>query len=58
MEAKCAAQKKELETEYQRQVDEMYFFDYCCYMKKNDIMHDVPSFPSNDEDAILGGPPC
>ena len=58
MESKFAAQKKELETEYQRQVDEMYFFDYHCYMKNNDIMHDVLSLPSDDEDAIPGGPPC
>ncbi|KAL6342295.1 hypothetical protein AAG906_007509 [Vitis piasezkii] len=58
MEAGFAAQKKELEMEYQRQVDEMYFFGYRCCMKKNGIMHDILSFPSNDEDAIPGGPPC
>ena len=56
MEVGFAAQKKEMETEYQRQVDEMYFFGYCCYMKKNGIMHDIPSLPSNEEDAIPGGP--
>ena len=43
--------------EYQRQVDEMYFFGYRCYMKKNGIMHDISSLPSDDEDAIPGGPP-
>ena len=32
-----AAQKKELETKYQKQVDEMYLFNYHCCMKKNDI---------------------
>ena len=58
MEAGIAAQKKELETEYQRQVDEMYFFDYRCCMKKNGIMHDVLSLPCDDEDVIPGGPPC
>ena len=57
MEARFAAQKKELEIEYQRQVDEIYFFGYHCCMKKNDIMHDIPFLPSDDEDAILVGPP-
>ena len=57
MKAEFATQKKKLETEYQRQVDEMYFFGYHCCMKKNGIMHDIPSIPSDDEDAILGGPP-
>ncbi|RVW20973.1 hypothetical protein CK203_112297 [Vitis vinifera] len=52
------AQKKELKTEYQRQVDEMYFFDYRCCMKKNGIMHGIPSLPSDDEDAIPGYPLC
>ena len=55
LEARFAAQNKELEEEYQKQVDEMYFFGYYCCMKKNDIMHDIPSFPSNDDDEILGG---
>ena len=57
MEVGFAAQKKKLETEYQRQVDEMYFFDYCCCMKKNGIMHDILSLPFDDENAIPGGPP-
>ncbi|KAL6323569.1 hypothetical protein AAG906_039154 [Vitis piasezkii] len=52
MDTGFAAQKNELETEYQRQVDEMYFFGYRCCMKKNGIMHDIPSLPSDDEDAI------
>ncbi|RVW33982.1 hypothetical protein CK203_100762 [Vitis vinifera] len=46
--ANFAAQKKE------KQVDEMYFIDYRCCMKKNSIMHDIPSLPSDDEDEILG----
>ena len=58
MDAGFTAQKKEMKTEYQRQVDEMYLFGYRCCMKKNDIMHDIPSLPSDDEDVILGGPPC
>ncbi|RVW97710.1 hypothetical protein CK203_028090 [Vitis vinifera] len=56
LEARFAAQK-ELETEYQRQVDEMYFFGYRCCMKKNGIMHDIHSLHSDDGDAIAGGPP-
>lgn len=39
--------------EYQKQVDEMYFLGYHCCMKKNDITHDTPSFPSNDEAEAL-----
>ena len=52
------AQKEEMEMEYQRQVDEMYFFGYRCCMKKNSIMHDIPSLPSDDEDVIPGGLSC
>ncbi|RVW64564.1 hypothetical protein CK203_048493 [Vitis vinifera] len=44
-----------MEAEYQKQVDEMYFFGYRRCMKKNDIMHDIPSLPSDDEDEIPGG---
>ncbi|KAL6319831.1 hypothetical protein AAG906_036896 [Vitis piasezkii] len=55
LEVGFVAQKKELEAEYQKQVDEMYFFGYRCCMKKNGIMHDIPSLPSDDEDEILGG---
>ena len=57
LEADFSAQKKELETEYQRQVDEMFFFGYHFCMKKNGIMHDIPSLPSDDEDVIPKGPP-
>lgn len=32
-----ADQRKELEKEYQKQVDKMYFFGYRCCMKKNGI---------------------
>ena len=56
MEASFAAQKKKLEEEYQQQVDEMYFFGYHYCMKKNGIMHDTPSFPSNEKDEVPGGP--
>ena len=57
LEANFSAQKKELEIEYQRQVDEMFFFDCHFCMKKNGIMHNIPSLPSDDEDAIPEGPP-
>ena len=30
-------QKEELEDEYQKQVDDMFFFGYRCCMKKHDI---------------------
>ena len=56
MEARFAAQKKEMEEEYQQQADEMYFFVYHCCMKKHGIMHDIPSFPSDEEDSAPGGP--
>ena len=55
MEARFATQKKKMEEEYQQQADEMYFFGYCCCMRKHRIMHDTPSFPSDEEDAIPGG---
>ena len=32
----------------------MYFFAYLCCMKKNGIMHDILSFPSDEEDAAPG----
>ena len=56
MEVSFAAQKKELEEEYQQQADEMYFFGYRCCMKKNGIMHDTPSFPSDEVDEASGAP--
>lgn len=56
LQAGFAAYEKELEAEYQKQVDEMYFFGYHCCMKKNDIMHDIPPFPSDDEHEISEGP--
>ena len=57
LEVGFVAQKKELEAEYQKQVDEMYFFGYRYCMKKNDIMHDISSIPSDDQDKIPRGPP-
>lgn len=51
------AAQKELEMEYQKQMDEMYFFGYHYCMKKNSIIHDIPSLPSDNEDEILRGSP-
>ena len=50
-----AAQKKDLEAEYQKQVDEMYFFGYRCCMKKNDITQYIHFLPINDEDEVPEG---
>lgn len=49
------AEKNELEKDYQKQVDEMFFFDYQCCIRKNDITQNIPSYPSNDEDATVSG---
>lgn len=37
LQARFVTQRKELEEEYQKQVDKMYFYGYRCCMKKNDI---------------------
>ena len=40
---------------YQQQVDDMFFYDYHCCMKRHDITDDILNIPSNDEDeAMLG----
>ena len=38
-----AAQKKDLEVNYQKQVDDMFFYGYRCCMKKHGIANDTPS---------------
>ncbi|RVX00705.1 hypothetical protein CK203_030387 [Vitis vinifera] len=55
--AEFAAQREELETEYQKQVDEMYFFGYRCYMKKNGIKRDISSIPSGEEESCAASLP-
>lgn len=51
------AQKEDLEADYQKQVNNMFFYGYQCCMKKHDIANHIPRFPSNDdEDKFLGGP--
>ena len=51
-----AAKKNELEEDYHKQVDDMFFFGYQCCIRKNDITHDIPSYPSNDEDVAINYP--
>lgn len=51
-----AAQKEEFKGEYQKQVDDMLFFGYRCYMKKNDITQNIPSYPSDDDDIAADDP--
>ena len=48
-------QKKELEAEYQKQVDDIFFYSYQYCMKKHSITQDTPSYPSNDEDEATSG---
>ena len=48
-------EKNELEMAYQQQVDGLFFYGYCCCMKKHVITDDILSIPSDDEDeAMLG----
>ena len=49
-----ATQKEDLEADYQKQVDDIFFYGYRCCMKKHDIAHYTPNFPSDDEDEFLG----
>ena len=48
-----AAQKERLEGEYQKQVDDMFFFGYQCCMKKHGITQDTPSYPSDDKEMKI-----
>ena len=49
-------EREELEADYQKQVDEMYFFGYRCCMKKHGIKRDVPSIPLGQEEKLRGKP--
>lgn len=51
-----AAEKKDMEEDYQKQVDEMFFFGYQCYMRKNYITHDIPSYPLDEKEGTISGP--
>lgn len=56
LQARFSIQKEKLEVEYQKQMDDMFFYGYRCSMKKHGITQDTPRFPSNDEDETVGGP--
>lgn len=52
-----ATQKKDLEADYQKQIDDILFYDYQRCMKNHDIANDTPIFSFDDEDdEFLGGP--
>ena len=55
-EGEFAVEREELEVDYQKQVDDMFFFDYRCCMKKHDIKRDVPSIPPGEEKKLLDKP--
>lgn len=51
------AENESLTKDYQKQVDKMFFFEYQCYMRKNDIAQDISTYHSDDDkDAIMSGP--
>ncbi|RVW62877.1 hypothetical protein CK203_060372 [Vitis vinifera] len=52
LEGEFAVEREELEADYQKQVDEMYFFSYRCCMKKHGIKRDVPSIPPSEEEKL------
>lgn len=54
-----AIEKRALMEDYQKQVDEMFFFGYQCCIRKNDITQDTSYYPSDDEeeDATVSGRP-
>ena len=42
---------------YQKQVDEMFFYGYQCCMRKNGITQDIPTYLSDDEkNATVSSP--
>ncbi|KAL6314406.1 hypothetical protein AAG906_022489 [Vitis piasezkii] len=47
---------EEFEADYQKQVDDMFFFGYRCCMKKYDIKRDIPSIPPGEEKKLLDKP--
>ncbi|KAL6323020.1 hypothetical protein AAG906_023638 [Vitis piasezkii] len=53
---RVCCREEELEADYQKQVDDMFFFGYRCCMKKNGIKRDVPSIPPGEEKKLLDKP--
>ena len=56
LEGEFVAEREELEADYQKQVDDMFFFGYRCCMKKNGIKRDVLSIPPGEEKKLLDKP--
>ena len=56
LEGEFASERGELEADYQKQVDDMFFFGYRCCMKKHGIKRDVPSIPPGKEKKLLDEP--
>ncbi|RVW19838.1 hypothetical protein CK203_116289 [Vitis vinifera] len=53
--ARLRGDREELEADYQKQVDDTFFFGYRCCMK-NGIKWDVPSIPPGEEKMLLDKP--
>ncbi|KAL6319709.1 hypothetical protein AAG906_026781 [Vitis piasezkii] len=60
VEAKCkvgfTVDKEALTRDYQKQVDEMFFYGYQCCMRKNAITQDIPTYSFDDEKNDLDSP--
>ncbi|RVW61575.1 hypothetical protein CK203_065307 [Vitis vinifera] len=56
LEWEFAAEREEIEAEYQKQVDDTFIFGYRCCMKKNGIKRDVPSIPPGEEKKLHDTP--
>ena len=56
LEAEFTAEKEKIETDYQKQGDEMYLFGYRCCMKKHGIKRDIPSIPPGEEEKLRDKP--
>ncbi|RVW70028.1 hypothetical protein CK203_059025 [Vitis vinifera] len=56
LKAEFAVEREELEADYQKQVNDMYFFGYRYCMKKHGIKRDVPSIPPGEEEKLRGKP--
>ncbi|RVW59825.1 hypothetical protein CK203_098474 [Vitis vinifera] len=52
LEREFATEREELETDYQKQVDDTFIFGYRCCMKKNDIKRDAPSIPPGEKKKL------
>ena len=49
-------QKEKLEGEYQKQVNNIFFFGYRCCMKKHGITQDTPNYYLDNEKTIADDP--